>query len=131
MNRRMVVFLLSRILLIEALLMLPSFAVGLIYGETGTAALCFLPVMGVLLLLGLIGLKKPKNTAIYAREGFLTVAGAWVLMSLFGALPFLFGGVFTSYIDAVFETASGFTTTGATVCLDISGIPHGIGFWRC
>ena len=130
MNRRMVVFLLSRILLIEAVLMLPSFAVGLIYGETGTAALCFLPVMGVLLLLGLIGLKKPKNTAIYAREGFLTVAGAWVLMSLFGAVPFWLSGEFRTFWDALFEIVSGFTTTGASILETVEQLPHCILFWR-
>ena len=85
MNRRMVVFLLGRILFLEALLMLPSVLVGIIYREAITW--CFLPAIGALALLGLFGLKKPKDTAIYAREGFLTVAAAWVLMSLFGAVP--------------------------------------------
>ena len=76
MNRRMVVFLLSRIMVIEAVLMLPSVLVGVIYREA--ASWCFLPSIGALGLLGLFGIKKPKNTAIYAREGFLTVALAWV-----------------------------------------------------
>jgi Trk-type K+ transport systems, membrane components len=130
MNRRMVVFLLSRILLFEALLMLPSFAVGLIYGEAGTAALCFLPVIGVLLLLGLFGLKKPKNTAIYAREGFVTVAAAWLLMSLFGAVPLWLSGEFASVWDCIFEIVSGLTTTGASILPSVEQLPHCILFWR-
>ncbi|MBR0508151.1 MAG: TrkH family potassium uptake protein [Clostridia bacterium] len=130
MNRRMVVFLLSRILAFEALLMVPSFIVGLIYGEAATAALCFLPLIGVLLLLGLFSIKKPKNTAIYAREGFLTVAAAWVLMSLFGAIPFLLSGKFDSFWDCIFEIVSGFTTTGASILDSVEKLPHCILFWR-
>jgi trk system potassium uptake protein TrkH len=130
MNRRMVIFLLSRILAFEAVLMTPSFIVGLVYGEAGTAALCFLPVIGVLLLLGLFGWKKPKNTAIYAREGFLVVAAAWVLMSVFGAIPFLLSGEFESFWDCLFEIVSGLTTTGASILSSVEQLPHCILFWR-
>lgn len=130
MNRRMVVFLLSRILLFEGLLLIPSFLVGVIYRETATAALCFLPVIGVLLLLGLFGMKKPKNTAIYAREGFLVVAAAWVLMSVFGAIPFLLSGRFDSFWDCLFEIVSGLTTTGASILSSVEQLPHCILFWR-
>ena len=128
MNRRMVVFLLSRILAIEAVLMLPSVLVGIIYGEKATW--CFLPVIGVLLLLGLFGLKKPKNTAIYAREGFFTVAAAWILMSLFGAVPFWLSGGFDTFWDCFFEIVSGFTTTGASILETVEQLPHCILFWR-
>ena len=130
MNRRMVVFLLSRIMAFEAVLMIPSFIVGLIYREAGTAALCFLPVIGVLLLLGIPGIKKPKNTAFYAREGFLVVAAAWVLMSLFGAIPFLLSGKFESFWDCIFEIVSGLTTTGASILASVEQLPHCILFWR-
>ena len=130
MNRRMVVFLLSRIMAFEAILMLPSFIVGLIYREAGIAALCFLPVIGVLALLGLFGLKKPENTTIYAREGFLTVAAAWVLMSLFGAVPLWLCGGFNTFWDCLFEIVSGFTTTGASVLETVEQLPHCILFWR-
>ena len=120
----------GKILLIAAMLMLPPIIISAASGASDLVAL-LLSALVTAGIGGLLLLIKPKNTAIFAKEGFVIVALAWVLMSLLGALPFLFGGVFTSYIDAVFETASGFTTTGATVCLDISGIPHGIGFWRC
>lgn len=130
MNRRMVVYLLSRIMAFEGVLMIPSFIVGLIYKEAATASLCFLPVIGALLLIGLLGLKKPKNTAIYAREGFLVVAAAWVLMSVFGAIPFLLSGEFASYWDCLFEIISGLTTTGASILSSVEQLPHCILFWR-
>lgn len=128
MNRRMVVFLLGRILLIEAALMLPSVLVGLIYREAITW--CFLPAIGALALLGLLGLKKPKDTAIYAREGFLVVAASWVLMSVFGAIPLWLSGEFRTFWDALFEIVSGFTTTGASILGSVEQIPHCILFWR-
>ena len=128
MNRRMVVFLLGRILFAEAILMLPSVIVGLIYREAITW--CFLPAIGVLLLLGLFGLKKPKNTTIYAREGFFVVAASWVLMSLFGAVPFWLSGGFNTFWDCLFEIVSGFTTTGASILETVEQLPHCILFWR-
>jgi trk system potassium uptake protein TrkH len=128
MNRRMVVFLLGRILFLEALLMLPSVLVGIIYREAITW--CFLPAIGALALLGLFGLKKPKDTAIYAREGFLTVAAAWVLMSLFGAVPLWLCGGFETFWDCLFEIVSGFTTTGASILETVEQLPHCILFWR-
>ena len=128
MNRRMIVFLLGRILLLEAALMLPSVLVGLIYREAITW--CFLPAMGALGLLGLFGIKKPKDTTIYAREGFLTVAAAWVLMSLFGAVPFWLCGGFETFWDCFFEIVSGFTTTGASILETVEQLPHCILFWR-
>ncbi|MBQ6076958.1 MAG: TrkH family potassium uptake protein [Clostridia bacterium] len=128
MNRRMVVFLLGRILFAEAILMLPSVLVGIIYREAITW--CFLPAIGVLLLLGLFGLKKPKNTTIYAREGFFVVAASWVLMSLFGAVPFWLSGGFNTFWDCLFEIVSGFTTTGASILETVEQLPHCILFWR-
>ncbi len=128
MNRRMVLYLLGRILFAEAILMLPSVLVGIIYREAITW--CFLPAIGVLLLLGLFGIKKPSNTAIYAREGFMVVSAAWVLMSLFGAIPFWLSGGFNTFWDALFEIVSGFTTTGASILPSVEQLPHCILFWR-
>ena len=128
MNRRMVVFLLGRILLLEAALMIPSVLVGLLYREAITW--CFLPAMGALVLLGLFGVKKPKDMTIFAREGFLTVAAAWVLMSVFGAVPLWLSGGFGSFWDCLFEIVSGFTTTGASILSSVEQLPHCILFWR-
>ncbi len=128
MNYRMLLYLLCVILLIEAALLLIPLAVALIYGES---ALPFLITIGILAVISLPGiLQKPKNTKIYAKEGFVTVAGSWLLMSAFGALPFVFSGAIPNYIDAFFETCSGFSTTGASILRVIEGLPKGILFWR-
>ena len=77
--------------------------------------------------------KKPKNQTIYTKEGFVIVALSWVVLSLFGALPFYFSGAIPSYVDALFETVSGFTTTGATIMPDgaaIEALPKSILLWR-
>ena len=126
----MVFNILGKILLIMAVVMLLPIAVSAL---TGASDLLALTVSAAITagIGGLLLLIQPKSSAIYAKEGFVIVALSWILMSLLGALPFIIGGIFTNYIDAVFETASGFTTTGATVCTAISAIPHGIGFWRC
>ena len=129
MNRRMILHILGRILLVEALLMLPSVLVGLIYSEKVTFA--FLIPIAILVLLGAYpAFRRPKNTAIYARDGFFIVASAWIVMSLAGALPFFFSGHFASYIDSLFEIVSGFTTTGASVLSAPEKLPHCILFWR-
>ena len=73
---------------------------------------------------------KPKNTQIYAREGFICVGAAWILLAIFGALPFIFSGAITNPIDAFFETVSGFTTTGASILPAVEHLPRGILFWR-
>ncbi len=109
--------------------MLPAVLTGIVYSERETLA--FLPAIFLLLLLGLLfGFKKPKNTAIYARDGFFIVSAAWVLMSLFGALPFCLSGGFGSFVDCFFEMVSGFTTTGATILSDPGSLPKCILFWR-
>lgn len=131
MNFRLVLNMLGKILLIMAALMLLPAVVSVCSGGTDLLAILASAAITAAVGGGML-LLKPKDTTFFAKEGFVVVALAWVVMSLLGALPFMFGGVFTNYMDAVFETASGFTTTGATVLSGgISAIPHGIGFWRC
>ena len=128
MNYRMLRYLLGCILLIEAILLLLPMAVALIYQED---ILPFVYTIALLLTVSVpCALLKPKNTQIYAREGFVCVSAAWILMALFGALPFLFSGAITNPIDAFFETVSGFTTTGATILPTVEHLPRGILFWR-
>lgn len=128
MNIRMLRYLLGIILLIEAALLLFPLLVSVLYGE---AYLPFVITIGALLIIAVpCVLFKPDNTKIYAREGFVCVAGAWILMSLFGALPFVISGAIPNYINALFETASGFTTTGASILTEVESLPKGILFWR-
>ncbi|MBQ2735869.1 MAG: TrkH family potassium uptake protein [Clostridia bacterium] len=136
MNRKMVFHILGKILIVEAALMVPSVIVGLIYKEKATLAF-LVPILALVLIGVLLSVRKPKNKEIYARDGFFIVASAWVLMSLFGALPFYLsrgyyeGCQFNSYVDCFFEVVSGFTTTGASVLTEIDILPRCILFWRC
>ena len=129
MNYRMIGYVLGRILLIEAGLMVAPLAVSLIYGEHASA-IGFLITMGILALLGLaLGLRTPKNKAFYAREGFAIVALSWVLLSFFGALPLVFTRT-TSLVDGFFEIVSGFTTTGSSILQNVEAVDRGLLFWR-
>ena len=128
MNYRMIGYLLGIILAIEASLLALPLVVSACYGES---ILPFLITIAIILAVALPAiLLKPKNTQIYAKDGFVTVAAGWILLSAFGALPFVIGTSIPSYIDAFFETVSGFTTTGATILKEIESLPRGILFWR-
>ncbi len=128
MNYRMLRYLLGCILLIEAILLLLPLAVALIYQENVWP---FIVTIAMLLAISLpFVICKPKNTQIYAKEGFVCVSAAWILMAIFGALPFIFCGAISNPIDAFFETVSGFTTTGATVLPAVEHLPRGILLWR-
>ena len=129
MNIRMTVFIISKMLGVEgALLLIPAF-VALLYREE--SALHFAVVSGFLFLIFLLaGRKKPGKRRIYKKEGLIIVGSAWILWSLFGALPFFLSGSIPSYLDAFFETVSGFTTTGSTILTDIEALPRGMAFWR-
>ena len=128
MNYRMICRVLGLILLIYAgLLLLPMIA-GLVYGES---VLNFLATIGISAALGLLLLiPKPRTGSLVARDGFVIVGLGWISISLLGALPFWFSGSIPSYIDALFETASGLSTTGATILTDIEAMPRGDMFWR-
>lgn len=128
MNYRMLGYLLSIILLIEAALLLIPTGVAIGYGES---PLPFLITIAILVIISLPSIIfKPENKRIFAREGFICAASAWVLLSAFGALPFVISGAIPNYIDAFFETVSGLTTTGATLLTEIESLPKGILFWR-
>ena len=130
MNRRMVFFLVGQILKAEAALLALPLIVSLLYKESGY--LSFLITIGIALVLGfgLTLISRPKNKVIYATEGFVVVALAWLVMSAIGALPFVISGSIPSYVDALFETVSGFTTTGSSLIPDVESLEHGILFWR-
>ena len=129
MNGAMIVYILGQVLRIEGLLMLPSFFVGVTYGEKQGWA--YLIMGAVCLVLGtLITLKKPKNTTIYLKEGCASTALCWIVLSAFGALPFVMTGEIPRFIDAMFETVSGFTTTGSSILTDVEAMSHPSLFWR-
>ena len=129
MNGAMIVYILGQVLRIEGILMLPSFLVGLIYGEKQGWA--YLLMGAVCLIVGtLMVLKKPKNTMIYLKEGCVSTALCWIVLSAFGAVPFVLTGEIPRYIDAIFETVSGFTTTGSSILTDVEAMSHPSLFWR-
>ncbi len=131
MNWRFLRYLWGRILSLEAFMMIPSILVGLFYHETlktlgafiFTAVFCF--VVGILL-----SGKKPKDQNFYALEGLVFASIIWMMLSLFGALPFYISGEVSSFVDALFESTSGFTTTGASVLGEVQNLPHSLLFWR-
>ena len=130
MNRRMIVKTLGLMLLVEAaLLVLPSI-VAIIYGERCLWALLVSAAIALAAGLACKFLAKPKTNLIYAREGFVIVSTSWLALSAVGALPFYLSGEIPSYIDAFFETVSGFTTTGASILTDVEAMSRGLLFWR-
>ena len=130
MNYSIIRYILCRVLEFEALFLALPCLVGIIYGEKSTVY--FLMVIAGCLAVSLIGRRfKPESKVFYAKEGFVTVSLSWILLSLVGALPLYMSGEFPSYIDALFETISGFTTTGATILTDVEGLSMCIQFWRC
>lgn len=130
MNYSMIGYILSSVLCFEGIfLLLPAIAGG-VYGEK--EGLIYLAVAAAGILLGMAGrMKKPKSKVFYSREGFASVSLSWILLSLVGAVPLWLTGEFPFYIDALFETISGFTTTGASVLSSVEELSHCTAFWRC
>lgn len=120
----------GQIIKLEAVLLVLPLAVSLIYRER--CALSFLITAAAALFVGfaVTFISKPGNRLIYAKEGFVIVALAWLALSAIGAVPFVLSGEVRSYADAFFETVSGFTTTGASVLTDVESMSHGLLFWR-
>ncbi|MBQ8894532.1 MAG: TrkH family potassium uptake protein [Clostridia bacterium] len=129
MNFQIIFYIIGYVLKIEGLLMFIPALVGLVYREK--EGLSFLFLAAVILLIGwLITRIKPKNQIFYAREGFVSVALSWIVLSLFGSLPFILNGDIPRFADAFFETVSGFTTTGSTILADVEALSHASLFWR-
>ena len=129
MNYGKVIHILGVLLQVEGVLMLLPMFVAIIYGEKCWLSL-FVVAVGAVILGTLLRLKKMRRERFHAREGFVITALSWLVMSLVGALPFCISGAIPSFTDALFETASGFTTTGASILTDIEALPHGMLFWR-
>lgn len=129
MNTSMVRYILGNILKIEALLLLIPCIVALIYGEKQGFA--YLVTAALSVALGfLLSFRKPANNVFYIKEGCVTTASSWIALSLIGCLPFYISREIPSFTDALFETVSGFTTTGASILTEVESLSHCTLFWR-
>lgn len=129
MNYAMIGYMLGWVCCFEAIFMLPPFIVSLLYKETSGSA--FLITAVLCAFVGFIAVrKKPENRTIYSREGFVTVALSWGVLSIFGAVPYVLSGEIPSVMDALFESVSGFTTTGANIVTELGSKSSSCLFWR-
>ena len=130
MNYGVIVKIIGRILCVEAAFMIPAMIISFACGET-LPALCYLGTIAVMAVIGLpCGRMRLRRRGFYAREGFITVGLAWIVVSLFGALPFWLSGEIPHFVDAFFETVSGFTTTGASILREVEPMSTGLLYWR-
>lgn len=130
MNYSMIRYVLFRLFRVLGALLIMPFMVALIYKEYDSAESFFILIL-ISILVGYLGShKKPANTVIYAKEGFAITALAWILISMLGAIPFVVTGAIPNYIDACFETVSGFTTTGGSILTSVDEMEKSVQFWR-
>ncbi|MBR0536267.1 MAG: TrkH family potassium uptake protein [Clostridia bacterium] len=129
MNKRMIAYVQGLLMVCEAGLLLLPLITALIYGESTVSAFIF--TICLLCVVGLVLIKfKPKDKTIYARDGLVIVALGWIILSLFGALPYYISGEIPRFIDALFETVSGLTTTGASILSEVESMSKSLLFWR-
>ena len=129
MNKKIITYYLGHTLYFQALFLMVPFAVGLIYGES-VAFYYFSTALGCLLVGYVFARKKPADSTFFAREGFICVAASWILLSVTGMLPFYLSGEIPVFEDALFESVSGFTTTGGTILKDIEALSRASNLWR-
>ena len=130
MNYLMVFYMIGRLLMLEAGLLLLPAACSAVYGESSVWALLIAAAIALLVGGGMVLICRTHKQAIYAKEGFVIAALSWIFLSAVGALPFVISGLLPSFADALFESVSGFTTTGATVVQSFDDLPRGVMFWR-
>ena len=131
MNYKKLGKIIGKIMILEAILMLAPLAVSLIYRESFKNNLAFIIPIIILTAIGFaLQIPNPQRNSLYQKEGFALTAFVWVIMTLFGALPFVINGDIPNYVDACFEIMSGFTTTGASVVSDVTQLCHSTLFWR-
>ena len=130
MNLAMVFYTLGKVVLFEGALMTLPLLVAGIYGEAASVQAFLVSILACMAVGGICVRKKPANGVFYIREGFVITALSWVFISILGALPFLLTGAITNPVEALFETVSGFTTTGASILTDVEVLPRGVMFWR-
>ena len=129
-NFRIIARVFSLLLIFEGLFMLASAAVARIYHEPAAASFFYSALITVVTG-AIVFTPLRREEKVYGnKEGYIIVAGTWMLFSLFGTLPFIISGSIHNFTDAFFESMSGFTTTGATILTDVEALPHGVLFWR-
>ena len=131
MNFKMMGRFIGQIIALEAVFMIPALLISAFRGETNAVNGFIAAMLVILVLGGILWLTCRKAGRLFgAREGFVCVALGWVVLSLLGALPFCISREIPNYIDAVFETVSGFTTTGASILSDVESLSYGLLYWR-
>lgn len=130
MNKKMILKIISKIVMMEGILLLLPSIVGLYYNEYRDAKIYLFMSVITATLFYILSKISVKNTNIYAKDGLICTALIWIIWSLVGALPFYIAGYIPNYFDAFFETVSGFTTTGSTILSNIEGLSKSMLFWR-
>ena len=130
MNIRMLIYILGKVLLIEGSLMTLPIVCGCFYGEWPFIIYYIICAAAYIILGLLISMKKPKNMTVFIKDGCVATALSWVVLSIAGCIPFILTGEIPSFTDAVFETASGFSTTGASILTDVEAMSHTSLMWR-
>lgn len=131
MNYKKLGIILGKIMILEAILMVAPLVVSFIYGEALINKIAFIvPILALTLIGFLLQIPKPKRNTLYQKEGFALTAMVWIVMTLFGAIPFVINGDIPDYVDACFEIMSGFTTTGSSVITDLEVVSRSTLFWR-
>lgn len=130
MNYRMIKRILAWILLFEAGFLLIPLVTALVYREFEPLRAVLITIVICLAAAGILMIGKPRSKTVYSKEGFIIVSLSWIILSVFGALPFFISGHIPSFVDALFETVSGFTTTGASILSDVESLPKCLLIWR-
>lgn len=129
MNFPMIIYILGWILNFEALFLIIPLVSAIAFGENTIVSI--LITIAVCAAIGIpITMKKPRESSLHSRDGYVIVSLSWIVLSAFGALPFVFSGAIPNYVDALFETVSGFTTTGASILTDVEAMPKSLLLWR-
>lgn len=129
MNYRIIAYIVGWVFKLQAIFMILPVLTAVVYGEKDIFA--FFAAIVVCLVIGLpLTRKKPTNKVFYIKDGCVAVALSWIVLSITGAIPFVLSGAIPHPIDAIFETVSGFTTTGASILTEVESLPRSILFWR-
>ncbi|MCC8173321.1 MAG: TrkH family potassium uptake protein [Odoribacter sp.] len=130
-NIRFIIHLLGRLILIESVCFILCMLIAFAYGEKDAMAFLYAALITAATGWGVCFLVNPQDKTLARKDGYFTVTFVWIIFSIFGSLPFMLGGTIPNFVDAFFETMSGFSTTGSTILNDVEALPHATQFWRC